>query len=62
MTEPQSSGYHDSPATADPNGDLVDGTPGHDRGDKGEEDTTTLTTDDEAQRDDSVVRGGNDAG
>ena len=60
MTEPESSGYHDSPATSDPDGDLVDGTPGHDRSDGGENDVT-LTTDSDAQRDDSVVRGGNEA-
>ncbi len=56
MTEPESSGYHDSPATSDPDGDLVDGTPGHDRGDAGEKDTVTLTTDEDAQRDDTIVR------
>ena len=58
MTEPTDSGYHDSPATADPDGDLVDGTPGHDRADGGEQDTVLLT-DDEAQREDSVARPGN---
>jgi hypothetical protein len=58
MTEPTDSGYHDSPATADPDGDLVDGTSGHDRGDGGEKDTVLLT-DDEAQREDSVTRPGN---
>ncbi|MBM7806304.1 hypothetical protein JOD57_002141 [Geodermatophilus bullaregiensis] len=62
MTEPENSGYNDSPATSDPDGDLVDGTPGHDRGDGGEKDTVTLTTDDEAQRDDLPIRGGNEAG
>jgi hypothetical protein len=60
MTEPTDSGYHDSPATSDPDGDLVDGTPGHDRSDGGEKDTV-LTTDDGAQRDDSVARPGNAA-
>ncbi len=49
MTEPDSSGYHDSPATSDPDGDLVDGTPGHDRGDGGER-YDTLTTADESHR------------
>jgi hypothetical protein len=58
MTEPTDSGYHDSPATADPDGDLVDGTPGNDRADGGEQDTVLLT-DDEAQREDSVTRPGN---
>ncbi|MGY1745776.1 hypothetical protein [Blastococcus sp. SYSU D00695] len=61
MSEPQRTGYGESPDTADSGGDLVDGTTGHTPGDGGERDTT-LTTDDEAQRDDSVVRGGNDAG
>ncbi|MGY2078929.1 hypothetical protein [Modestobacter sp. SYSU DS0657] len=58
MTEPSDSGYHDSPATSDPDGDLVDGTPGHDRGDGGEKDTVLLT-DDAAQRDDELTRPGN---
>ncbi|MCZ2815768.1 hypothetical protein [Modestobacter sp. VKM Ac-2984] len=58
MTEPATSGYHDSPATDDPEGDLVDGTPGHDRGDGGEKDTVLLT-DDDAQTEDSVTRPGN---
>lgn len=58
MTEPTSSGYHDSPATSHPDGDLVDGTAGHDRGDGGEKDTVLLT-DDAAQSDDSVTRPGN---
>jgi hypothetical protein len=38
----------------------VDGTPGNDPSDGGEQDTV-LVTDDEAQRDDSVARPGNAA-
>lgn len=58
MSEP--TGYRDSPDTADVPTDqnLVDGTPGNDRADGGERDTT-LTTDDEAQQDDAVERPGN---
>jgi hypothetical protein len=37
---------------------MVDGTPGHDRSDGGERDTT-LTTDDAAQREESTTRPGN---
>ncbi len=62
MTEPESSGYRESPDTTDgpANTNMVDGVPGEDRSDGGERDVT-LTTDDDAQRDDSVVRGGNEA-
>ena len=58
MSDP--TGYRESPDTADgPSDDnLVDGTPGNDRSDAGERDTT-LTTDDEAQQDDGVERPGN---
>ena len=49
MSESDPSGYQDSP-------DTVDGPPG-----KGEpQDGAALTTDDEAQRDDSVARPGNE--
>jgi hypothetical protein len=60
MTDP--TGYRDSPDTTDPNdgGNLVDGTPGTNRTDGGEQDTV-LVTDDEAQRDDEVMRPGNAA-
>jgi hypothetical protein len=53
-------GYRESPDTTDgPSPDnLIDGTPGQDVADTGEHDTT-LTTDDDAQRDDSVSRPGN---
>jgi hypothetical protein len=51
MTEPQSTGYQDSPDTTDPAGaPAADGT----------EADTTLTTDDDAQTDDGVVRPGNE--
>ena len=54
-------GYGDSPDTTDgpSGGNLVDGTPGNDRADAGEKDTA-LTTDDDAQQDDGVVRPGNE--
>ena len=63
MSESDPTGYGESPDTADANstGNLVDGTPGDDRSDGGEADTVLLT-DDEAQRDDDVLRPGNDAG
>ncbi|RFU23137.1 hypothetical protein [Geodermatophilus marinus] len=59
MSEP--TGYRDSPDTTDgpTDTDLVDGVPGEDRSDGGERDTT-LTTDDAAQREDGVVRPGNE--
>jgi hypothetical protein len=62
MSESDSSGYRESPDTSDgpTRGNMVDGVPGEDRSDGGERDIT-LTTDDDAQRDESVVRGGNEA-
>ncbi len=60
MSEPQSTGYGEAPDTADSDENLIDGRTGDNASDRGELDTA-LTTDDEAQRDDSVVRGGNDA-
>ncbi|HJX44725.1 MAG TPA: hypothetical protein VJ352_13705 [Geodermatophilus sp.] len=62
MSESDTSGYRESPDTTDgPTGsNMVDGVPGEDRSDGGERDVT-LTTDDDAQRDESVVRGGNEA-
>jgi hypothetical protein len=64
MTESQPTGYRESPDTtdADSSSNLVDGTPGNDASDGGERDTVTLTTDDEAQRDDGVARPGNTSG
>ena len=61
MSEDDRTGYHESPDTADADSteNLVDGTPGNDRSDGGEKDAVLLT-DDEAQRDDGVVRPGNE--
>jgi hypothetical protein len=58
MSDP--TGYRESPDTTDgPTGEnMVDGTPGNDVADAGEKDTG-LTTDDSAQRDESVARPGN---
>ena len=63
MTESGRTGYHESPDTADADSteNLVDGTPGNDRSDGGEKDAVLLT-DDEAQRDDDVLRPGNSVG
>ncbi|SFT61999.1 hypothetical protein SAMN05660657_01943 [Geodermatophilus amargosae] len=62
MSETDDSGYGESPDTSDgpTSSNMVDGVPGEDRSDGGENDVT-LTTDEDAQRDDSVVRGGNEA-
>jgi hypothetical protein len=62
MSETDNSGYRESPDTSDgpTASNMVDGVPGEDRSDGGERDVT-LTTDDDAQRDDSVVRGGNES-
>ncbi|MGY1726053.1 hypothetical protein ACI79J_03685 [Geodermatophilus sp. SYSU D01062] len=62
MSETDHTGYRESPDTTDgpAASNMVDGVTGEDRSDGGEQDTT-LTTDDDAQRDDSVVRGGNEA-
>jgi hypothetical protein len=56
MSEP--TGYHESADTADTDENLIDGKTGDDVQDKGAADTV-LTTDDEAQREDSVARPGN---
>jgi hypothetical protein len=60
VTESQPTGYRESPDTtdADAGSNMVDGTPGNEASDRGELDTT-LTTDDDAQRDDGVARPGN---
>jgi hypothetical protein len=50
MTEPQNTGYQDSPDTTDP----AASTAGTDEG------SAELTTDDGAQKDDGVVRPGNE--
>jgi hypothetical protein len=64
MSQSDDTGYGASPDTTNgPSGsNLVDGVPGEDRSDGGEGDEVTLTTDEDAQRDDSVIRGGNQAG
>ena len=56
MSESDSTGYRESPDTTDgpATTDMVDGAAG-----EGAE--VTLTTDQDAQRDESVVRGGNEA-
>ena len=57
MSETDDSGYGESP-------DTTDGPVQQDQTDDGDGDAggVTLTTDDEAQRDDSVMRPGNQAG
>ena len=57
MSEPQPAGGGTGPSEDN----LVDGVTGQDRSDGGERDEVTLTTDDDAQRDESVVCGGNEA-
>jgi hypothetical protein len=56
MSDP--TGYHESADTADTDANLIDGRTGDDVSDKGAADTV-LTTDDEAQHDESVARPGN---
>ncbi len=60
MSETDHSGYGESPDTTDgpTNTNMVDGVPGENRSDGGEQEAT-LTTDNEAQRDDGTVRPGN---
>jgi hypothetical protein len=60
MSESDPTGYRESPDTTNgpTNTNMVDGVPGEDRSDGGEQDTT-LTTDDDAQRDDGLIRPGN---
>jgi hypothetical protein len=61
MSENTPTGYRESPDTTDGSVSqgMVDGTPGNDVADAGEKDTP-LTTDDDAQRDDTVERPGNE--
>ena len=59
MSENDHTGYQESPDTADADSNLISGRTGDNRSDGGEQDTVLLT-DDEAQRDDSVARPGND--
>jgi len=58
MSENQSTGYGDSPDTADSDENLIAGRTDDTPSDGGEKDTV-LVTDDDAQRDDSVTRPGN---
>ena len=62
MSESDHTGYRESPDTTDgpTNTNMVDGVPGEDRSDGGERDEVTLTTDEDAQRDDSIMRPGNE--
>lgn len=60
MTDPDRTGYHESPDTEDADDNLIDGRTGENRSDGGEQDTVLLT-DEDAQRDDSVARPGNSA-
>jgi hypothetical protein len=53
MSEPDPTGYRESPDTTD--GPVA---PGAEQSETGDDDVT-LTTDDQAQRDDSVMRPGN---
>jgi hypothetical protein len=60
MSESDPTGYGESPDTTD--GPVTeDQTGDQDTGAPPDEDATTLTTDDEAQRGDSVTRPGNEA-
>ncbi|MCZ2827704.1 hypothetical protein O2W14_02485 [Modestobacter sp. VKM Ac-2986] len=63
MTEGSGTGYGEplDDGNTPSEGNMIDGTPGEDRPDGGEQDTV-LVTDDEAQRDDDVTRPGNSAG
>ena len=51
MSEPESTGYQDSPDTTDPAGARQEGA----------EADAALTTDDAAQQDDGIVRPGNES-
>ena len=65
MSENEHTGYAESPDTADSDENLIAGRTDDTPSDGGERDTeqdTVLVTDDEAQRDDDVMRPGNDAG
>ena len=61
MSESDSTGYQESLETTDgpTNTNMVDGVPGEDRSDGGERDEVALTTDEDAQRDDGLIRPGN---
>ncbi len=58
MSESDPTGYRESPDTTD--GPVAESQePAQDAGAPADEDATTLTTDDEAQREDSLMRPGN---
>ena len=61
MSESDDTGYRESPDTTDgpTNTNMVDGVPGEDRPDGGDRDEVALTTDEDAQRDDGLIRPGN---
>jgi hypothetical protein len=61
MSESDDTGYRESPDTTDgPTAtNMVDGVSGENRSDGGEQDEVTLTTDEDAQRDDGLLRPGN---
>ena len=61
MSESDDTGYRESPDTTDgpTTTNMVDGVPGEDRSDGGEQDEVMLTTDEDAQRDDGLLRPGN---
>ncbi len=61
MSQSDDTGYRDSPDTTDgPTAtNMVDGVSGENRSDGGEQDEVTLTTDEDAQRDDGLLRPGN---
>jgi hypothetical protein len=61
MSETEGTGYGESPDTTDgpTNTNMVDGTPGQDRSDGAERDEVALTTDEDAQREDGLIKPGN---
>ncbi|TQN41037.1 hypothetical protein FHU33_0389 [Blastococcus colisei] len=59
MSESDSTGYNDSPDTTD--SDIGPGGSQHEGADVPADGGATLTTDDDAQKDDGIVRPGNEA-
>jgi hypothetical protein len=57
VSQPDNTGYRESPATTD--APVAEPQHDEDAGAPSDEDATTLTTDDEAQEDDSLMRPGN---
>ena len=60
MSESDPTGYRESPDTTDGPVTASQEDDGQDTGTPADEDAVTLTTDEEAQRDDSVMRPGNE--